>query len=116
MDAGQIADGSAATALRTFLSLLVVVALILGTAWGVRRLRGGSVVGGGWFRVRASHALSPRERVILVDAAGAHLLLSVGPQGVRVLHTYDDPPALPESAPVVPFAERMARLRQGSAQ
>ncbi|MHA7833824.1 MAG: FliO/MopB family protein, partial [Algiphilus sp.] len=67
-------------------------------------------------RVRATHALSPRERVVLVDAAGAHLLLSVGPQGVRVLHTYDARPDLPEATPNIPFAERMARLRQGAAQ
>jgi len=113
MEASQLADGSGAAALRAFVSLLVVVALILGTAWGVRRLRGGAVVGSGWFSVRAAHALSPRERVMLVDAAGAHLLLSVGPQGVRVLHTYADKPDLPESTSNASFADRLARFRQG---
>ncbi|MCK5771344.1 FliO/MopB family protein [Algiphilus sp.] len=113
MEAASLTDGTAAAALRAFVALLVVVALILATAWGVRRLRGGFVPAAGWFRVRAAHALGPRDRVMLVDAAGAHLLLSVGQNGVRVLHRYDDAPELPEAQAAMPFAERLARMRRG---
>ena len=53
--------------------------------------------------------------VLLVDAAGAHLRLSVGSQGVRVLHRYAAEPELPESAPAPSFGQALARMR-GEAQ
>jgi flagellar protein FliO/FliZ len=111
MEASSLADGTGAAALRASLALLAVVAAIFATAWLARRLRGRLGAGGGWFRVRAAHALSPRERVLLVEAAGAHLLLSVGSQGVRVLHRYASPPELPEAAPAPSFGEALARKR-----
>lgn len=111
MEATSLADGTGAAALRAFLALLAVVAAIFATAWLARRLRGRLGGGAGWFRVRAAHALGPRERVLLVDAAGAHLLLSVGSQGVRVLHRYATEPELPEAAPAPSFGEALARMR-----
>lgn len=111
MDAGALADGTGAAALRAFLALLAVVAMIFATAWLARRMRGHLGGGGTWFRVRAAHALGPRERVMLVDAAGAHLLLSVGSQGVQVLHRYDAPPELPEAPTPASFGQALARMR-----
>ena len=53
--------------------------------------------------------------MLLVDAAGAHLLLSVGSQGVRVLHRYAAEPELPEAVPAPSFGQALARMR-GEAQ
>lgn len=107
-------DGTAAMALRAMLALMLVVGLILAAAWLLRRVRG-AVPGGGWFRVRAAHAIGPRDRVLLVEAAGAHLLLSVSAGGVRLLHAYDEAPELPATgqggAAQSPFAQLLARRR-----
>lgn len=114
MDATNLTDGTAAVAIRTIGALLLVLALIIVTAWAARRMRSLRAGGGRWFTVRAAHALGPRERVMLVEAAGAHLLLSVGSGGVRLLHHYNEAPVLPEAAAPLggSFAERLAQLRR----
>lgn len=113
MEATSLADGAGAAAVRALIALIVVVGAILATAWVARRVRGRIAGGHGWFVVRAAHALGPRERVLLVEAAGAHLLLSVGAGGVRVLHRFDAAPELPEGGPAPSFAQALARLRGG---
>jgi flagellar protein FliO/FliZ len=96
------------------LSLLLVLGLIIGLAWLVGRLRG--FTGGaaaGPLRVAASAAVGMKERIVLVDAAGAWLLLSVAPGRIEVLHRYEGrPEGLAVAAAPPGFAAILARMKK----
>lgn len=67
------------------LSLVLVLALIVGLAWALRRLQ--SVRGGGLhaMRVVAQLPLGPRERVVLIQVGERQALVGVAPGGVTSL-------------------------------
>jgi flagellar protein FliO/FliZ len=93
------------------LNLLLVLGLILALAWVVRRFKGGrGAPGQGQLRIRASLSLTLKERIVLVDAAGEHLLLGVSPTGITCLHRYATPPA--EIAPDAQFSFASLLRRQ----
>src|SRR5690606_5769651 len=71
-------------------ALALVVGLILGLAWLIRRMPG---LGGGAanpaLRIVGSLALGPRDRLVVVEVGQTQLLLGVGAGGTRTLHTLD---------------------------
>lgn len=73
------------------LSLLMVIALILGLAWLLRRFGQGGFTSQQHMKVLASLAVGTRERVVVVDVAGQQILLGVTPQQVRTLHVFESP-------------------------
>lgn len=91
-------------------SLLLVVAMILGLAWLLRRLPGGLRTAGGLMRVKAAMAVGSRERVVWIEAGGKQLLIGVTAQNVRTLHEFTEAPAEPPAPVVVPFAEQLKKL------
>jgi flagellar protein FliO/FliZ len=76
--------------LRVCASLGVVIALILGAGWLLRRLQGG-VARGGHLRAIESVAVGMKERVVLVQAGQKQILVGVAPGNVRTLHVFDTP-------------------------
>jgi flagellar protein FliO/FliZ len=85
------ADVDAGGLLRVCFSLGVVIALILGAGWILRRLQGGAVRSGGNLRALESIAIGMKERVVLVQAGEKQLLIGVAPGNVRTLHVFDAP-------------------------
>jgi flagellar protein FliO/FliZ len=77
---------------RVLVSLILVLALLLGGAWLTRRLSG--VSGGTQSRIRllASVSLGARERAVLIAVDGREVLLGVAPGNVRTL-LVGEPPA-----------------------
>jgi flagellar protein FliO/FliZ len=98
------ADVDAGGLLRVCLSLGVVIALILGAGWVLRRLQGGAVRSGGNLRALESIAIGMKERVVLVQAGETQLLLGVAPGNVRTLHVFDTPVATPVANAMSPAA------------
>ena len=98
--------------LRVCVSLGVVIALILGAGWVLRRLQGG-VVRGGHLRALESVAVGMKERVVLVQAGEKQLLLGVAPGNVRTLHVFDEPIVVENAAasPATPFRNVLAQWR-----
>lgn len=93
------AGSSVATAGSVLLSLVLVLGLILALAWLLGRLRGGAGgAGAGPLRAHAQLALGIKERVVLIEAAGAWLLLGVVPGRIELLHRYEARPELPAPA------------------
>jgi len=104
---------------QTFFSLLLVVLLIIGLAWLLRRSgRFGSALGG-QLRAVGGLSLGARERILLVDAGGTHLLLGISPGGgIQTLHVFPEPLELDEEGKggTPPFAEALQKIldkRQG---
>lgn len=89
------ASSGAGSLLQMSIALIAVLAVIFALAWVARRMQRGGLRGAAVLRAHASLSLGPRERAVLVEAAGQYLLLGVASGQVRVLHRYDTAPELP---------------------
>ena len=107
--------------LQVMLALVFVVALIVATAWLLRRFSGTGLSRNATLRVLAGVSVGQRERVVLVQAGEVQLLLGVAPGAVRTLHTFDQPLLLEGAAEKggERFAERLMsamNAHRGAAQ
>lgn len=78
------------------LALLLVLALVFGLAWVLRRLRSTQRAGAPGIEVLAEATLGPKERAVLIQVDRARLLVGVAGGSVRTLHV------LPDAEPVAP--------------
>jgi len=78
-------------------ALALVIALIFGLAWLLRRLPGTGLCTGDGLRVIAGMSLGGKERAMVVDINGTQLLLGITPGAISLLHTLETP--LPENTP-----------------
>jgi flagellar protein FliO/FliZ len=93
----QQATTAAATGLsgglvQATLGLAIVLALIWGAAWLVRRLAPAAGSVGSAIRIVAAQSVGPRERVVLIEVGEQWLLVGVAPGQVNALQ------ALPKGA------------------
>lgn len=98
--------------LQTSLGLLVVLAVIVAAAWGVKRFGklGGSVQGR--LKVVGGVALGGRERVVLLQVGEEQLVLGVAPGQIRTLHVLSEPLAEVPLAGTRPAEESFAQRLQ----
>jgi flagellar protein FliO/FliZ len=68
--------------------LIIVVGLLLGTLWLIKRLSGPRGAASG-LKVLGAAAVGTRERVVLVELADKVLVLGVTQNSVNTLHTLD---------------------------
>ncbi len=97
--------------LQAGLALMLVLALIVGSAWLMRRLSLLSGVAGGQLRVVSGTMVGNRERVVIVEVRDTWLVLGVTAQNINVLHTLPRPDDLPPTAPP-PFADWLHKALQ----
>jgi flagellar protein FliO/FliZ len=71
--------------LQMVLSLTLVLALLVGTLWLLRRFRVGRGGSASMLRVVASTAVGPRENVVVVEVGDEWLVLGVAPGNVTLL-------------------------------
>lgn len=77
--------------LQVFGSLVVVIGLMFGVLWALRKFNGVGTGVGGQLKVVASVGLGQREKAVLVNAGNTQLLIGVAPGSVRTLHVFDEP-------------------------
>ena len=99
----------AGSVLSTLFALALVIALVFGLAWMLRRLPGAGARGHQGLRVVASLAVGAKERVLVVEAGERQLLIGVTAQQISLLDTLAQP--LPE-APQESFAAVLARQQK----
>lgn len=84
--------------LRLLSGLLLVLALLAGLVWALRKLSGGRLLAAGRragpIRVLAARAVGPRQGLVLVEVGGLVWLLSQGPEGLRPVAEIRDEAAL----------------------
>ena len=102
-------------------ALLLVLGLILGLGWLLKRLPGAGFRQAEGLRVVASITLGARERAVVVQVGDQQLLLGVAAGAVTTLHTLPQPlaetppPQLPNLKKLPDFAQMLAqRLRKDS--
>ncbi len=87
-------DDLTAALVKTVAGLALVLAVMLGLYWLLRRLGPGitgGAVGGSTLRLVGRLGLGQRKYLALVAVADRVLVLGVGPDGIRLLTTLDDP-------------------------
>lgn len=94
--------------LQTTLGLALIVALVLGAAWFLRRVS--PAVGGatGPLRIVAARAVGQRERVVVIEIDEQWLVLGVAPGSVNAIATLPKG-SLPQPAAAPSFATLLAR-------
>ncbi|KRG62943.1 flagellar protein [Stenotrophomonas humi] len=91
--------------------LLVVLGLIIGLGWVLKRLPGGAFRPAEGLKVVASINVGAKERVVVVDVNGQQLLLGVTAGGISALHTLPEP--LPQTpAPALPTLKHLPNFAQ----
>jgi flagellar protein FliO/FliZ len=105
--------------IRLIVGLALVLGLIVGLAWLLRRTGGVGQHLGGQLRVLGGLSVGQRERVVLVQVGKTQLLLGVAPGRVQTLHVLDQPlegldvpPRGAGQRQDVSFAERLRDLMQ----
>lgn len=77
--------------LQMFFGLFIIVGLIIGLAWFMRRMGSMSGVAAGNLKVLGGISVGQRERVVLIQAGDTQLLVGVAPGEIRTLHVMDEP-------------------------
>lgn len=99
--------------LSSLFSLLFVLALIPVSLWVARRFMAGAPgkAGQGPIRIRASAPVGPRERIMIVEAAGKCLLVGVTAQSMSTLAELDELPEIVD-AETPAFASLLKGIRR----
>ncbi|MGH1371888.1 MAG: flagellar biosynthetic protein FliO [Cellvibrionaceae bacterium] len=103
--------------MQVLLGLLFVIGLVFALAWILKRVGQGSLVGGQQMKVVAAMPMGTRERIVLVDVGGQHILLGVTATQINSLHVFDEPVDLSrasESAPTDFSAKLKEILTKGT--
>ncbi len=101
------------TTLSSLLSLVFVLALIPVSLWLARRFMAGAPgrSSQGPIRIRASAAVGPRERIMIVEAAGKSLLVGVTAQSMSTLVEFEHAPEFEETE-AASFATLLKGMRR----
>ncbi len=103
------AEPAIAGLLQVVLGLLVILLLIGGTAWLLRRFTHFQATAQGNMKILGGLPLGPRERVVLIQVGEKQLLVGVAPGRVQTLHVLEQPLVFgPDKQTGLGFAERLA--------
>ncbi|WP_217474659.1 flagellar biosynthetic protein FliO [Stutzerimonas stutzeri] len=103
--------GMGAQMSKLLLGLLLVIGLIFLLAWLLRRVQQLNPRGNQAIKLISSHALGPRERLVLVQVGSEQVLLGLSAGRIAPLHVLKEPVHLPDAEPANPeFAQRLMEL------
>lgn len=110
--AASAAPSSGGGLLEVTLALLVIVALIAGLAWLMKRMRGFGISGHDRIQVLSERAMGPKERCVLVRVGTTEILVGVAAGSVTTLHVFPEgavteAPAPPATAAGIPTFKDM---------
>lgn len=105
--------GTASGLLQATLGLAVVLALIWGAAWVVKRVTPATRSANSPLKVVATQSVGPRERVVLLEIGGTWLVVGVATGSVNTLHTLPKSVLTETGAPANPFGRLLARAKGG---
>lgn len=107
---------SGGTYLQAGLALALIVGLLLGSTWLIRKISGGRGFGQGGMKMLGGIALGPRERIVLLEIGDEWLVIGIVPGQIRTLHRLPKGSALPEAPdhamPEKPFAQWLKTIAE----
>jgi len=105
--------------LQTTLGLLFVLGLLLALVWLLKRLGVGNAQRrGGFYKVLATSALGPREKIVLVEVGDTWLVLGMTSNSINTLHSMPAGSIEIDSAQyaAASFAKLLDRVKTGKAK
>jgi len=111
------ADSPIGAAVQAFAGLGVVLAIIVGALFLLKRLTPGRFASGGLLKPVATLAVGPRERIVVVELQDTWIVAGVTAQNVTVLHTLPRgtvPDAISAPAPAGSFADALRNALPGT--
>lgn len=115
-EAGNITAGQDPLAMTSLwqltLGMLMVLGLIVGIAWLLKRTGRFQLAAGGGLRILGGLSMGARERVVLLQVGDTQLLVGVAPGRVQTLHVLDRPlhSARDDAVTGRGFAEQLGRF------
>jgi flagellar protein FliO/FliZ len=103
---------SAGSLLQVFAGLLLVLALVMGAAWALRRIGRVPGLSNQAIRMIGAASVGTRERVVLLEVSGTWILVGVAPGQVRSLATMPkgDLPLAPPAMAGPQFSQWLQRF------
>lgn len=106
-----LSSGIGSQLLQLVLGLGLVVALIFGLAWLMRRVQRAGPAGNHVIELVGSRALGPRDRLVLVQVGNEQVLLGISPGSITALHVMNEPVKVPDTQNATPeFARRLLEV------
>jgi len=101
-----------------FFGLLLVIGIIFGMAWFIRRMGSFQQVSHGALRILGGVSLGQRERIVLVQVGDQQLLVGLAPGQIRTLHVLEQSVAISKqkSDTGITFADRLQSVIQGKSK
>lgn len=98
-----------------FLGLLLVLGIIFGMAWFIRRMGTFQQASHGALRILGGLSVGQRERIVLVQVGDKQLLLGLAPGQIRTLHVLEHAVVINEQDghSLTSFADRLQSVIQG---
>lgn len=98
-----------------FLGLLLVLGIIFGMAWLIRRMGSFQQMSHGALRVLGGLSVGQRERIVLIQVGEQQLLIGLAPGHIRTLHVLEQPVTINQAKGEAGggFAERLQAALQG---
>lgn len=97
--------------LQTAASLAIVLAVIVGVFWVLRRLSVGQIGGSQHLKVVSGLMLGPKERVVVLEIDNTWLVVGLGAGPMTLLHSLPKPEGVDAAVPVTSFLERLKQAR-----
>ncbi|OLU17404.1 flagellar biosynthetic protein FliO [Pseudomonas sp. PA1(2017)] len=103
--------GVAGQLVQLVIGLLLVIGLIFLLAWMMRRVQRLGPNNGKVIKIVATQALSPRDRLVLVQVGNEQILLGLTPGRINSLHVMGEPVHLADAEPAsTEFSQRLMEL------
>jgi flagellar protein FliO/FliZ len=112
--AGVVPGFDATGLIEMMLSLLLVIALIIGLSWGIGRLRGVTRTSSSAMTVIAEAAIGPKERVVLVRIGDRQALVGISGGAMSSLTLLEQNITVPETPALPEFAQRLKEVMKRS--
>lgn len=101
---------SADQLIQVTLALALVVGLIYGVAWLIKRNKGFAPSAGIPMKTLSVLPMGVKEKIILVEVGGKQILLGMTPSNINTLATFDEPIVDPSLGNDKPFSSRLKDL------
>ena len=100
--------------LQVILVLGLIIALILGCSYLLRRVNFIGKNISGTIKVISGLSIGTREKIVLVDVGGKQILVGIAPGQIQALHVFEEPIIAPSTTKESAFPQQLEKLiRQG---
>lgn len=101
--------------LQMFFGLLLVLGVIFGMAWFIRRMGSFQQVSHGALRILGGLSVGQRERIVLIQVGDKQLLIGLAPGQIRTLHVLEQTVSVNtgKADTGMSFADRLQSVLQG---